>query len=280
MRYRQRKQVIVNADDFGLTTSINLGIAHACDSGAVTSVSLMANGAAFSEAVDLLKKRTKISVGVHLTLDEEVPLLPASKVPSLVTPLGRFHSRHKLLIRLFSGQINREEVEREWEAQITRVLNAGLPISHLDGHGHVHVFPGLVDTMIRLAKRYHIERVRYPRERIFVTRFFHIKGINALIVSLFSVLAKPKIRAAQLIFPDGFFGISQAGRLSAQSIRAALNSSGEHDVIEIMTHPGYVGADNGPYKAWGYDWEGEFDALKEVFASPNSGVRLTNFRDF
>src|SRR5512141_57922 len=85
------KRLIVNADDFGLTTGVNRAIIECHQRGIVTSATLMANSAAFEDAVALAKQNPRLSVGCHVTLMDGEPLLPASKVSSLLRDGREFH---------------------------------------------------------------------------------------------------------------------------------------------------------------------------------------------
>ena len=91
------KYLIVNADDFGLAESINLGIIQGHTEGIITSTTVMAGGKAFETGMALLKQHSQLGVGVHLTLDEEAPLSPPDKIPHLITEEGKLLPRGKLL---------------------------------------------------------------------------------------------------------------------------------------------------------------------------------------
>ena len=62
------KQLIVNADDFGLSSGANRAIITAWQQGVLTSASLMVGGNGFEEAVALAKDNPGLQVGLHLTL--------------------------------------------------------------------------------------------------------------------------------------------------------------------------------------------------------------------
>src|SRR5208283_1213509 len=62
------KYLAVNADDFGFTHDVNAGIVEARAKGILTSTTLMANGAAFDDAVRLASENPALDVGVHLVL--------------------------------------------------------------------------------------------------------------------------------------------------------------------------------------------------------------------
>ena len=258
------KRVIVNADDFGLHSSINRGIVEAYLRGMVSSTSLMVCGDAFLDAVDLIQKHQMKHVGVHLVLDEERPILSPKNLPSLVSDQGTFYSRGRLIKRLCLRQVNLFEVENELRAQIMKALDHGIVPTHLDGHGHVHVYPYIYPIVIKLGEEFKIKRTRLPRE---VYSFLPKKNIlNRLftkgLMGVFLARAEKKYRDHGFQMPDSFFGISAGGQLSIDELNRILSHMKHEGVTEIMTHPGYDSCEISPkYKAWNYKWELELDTM-------------------
>ncbi len=160
------KQLIINADDFGADSCRNRGIAAAVAAGAVTAVSVLVNGPAFAEGLPLLDgwQRRGIAVGLHLNLSEGRPL--AKGLTVLAGDDGGFQGKtatHALLMQKNSGKLA-EDILTETEAQIVRLGETGIRIDHLDGHQHVHVFPGAAAVVVAAAARHGIPRVRLPSE--------------------------------------------------------------------------------------------------------------------
>src|SRR5262249_37304804 len=123
----EMKSLIVNADDLGWTAGVNRGIAEAHRSGIVTSASLIANGKAFDDAVNVARVLPAMGVGVHLNLSDGVPLTGARAVPSLVDGNGNFcGGPEELLLKLARRKLKSGEVEREWDRQIEKVCAAGI----------------------------------------------------------------------------------------------------------------------------------------------------------
>ena len=119
------RTLIVNADDFGLSASVNAGIVHAHVAGIVTSTTLLANGAAFVEAVALARRHPTLGVGVHLDLVEGRPLSAPATVGSLVDPDGAFvGSTPALAARAVRGRLAYPELVAEASAQLARVVDA------------------------------------------------------------------------------------------------------------------------------------------------------------
>lgn len=149
------KNLIINADDFGLTRGVNEAIIQAHKCGVLTSATLMAGGLAWQEAVDLALATPTLGVGVHLTLTALGPVLPPEQVPSLVDKRGRFRKQ------FWRAPLwNKDQVKREWRAQIQRLVNEGLRPTHLDSHHHIHLWPTLTDIACQLAEEFGIKAVR------------------------------------------------------------------------------------------------------------------------
>ena len=247
------RQLIVNADDFGLTRAVSSGIIDAHRDGIVTSTTLMANGVAFEAAVSMSRRAPRLGVGVHLNLTSGEPVSDALAIPSLVDRKGRLHlTPGRLLRALVARQVNLFDVESELRRQIAKVLRAGIVPTHLDGHKHVHVLPGVSDIVIRLAKEFSIPSVRCPREvpPALPTSLRSGKFRNAAIkqyvvgriVFRFASAFQEKLGKAGILFPAHFYGLSQTGFLHTQSILDILGSLPD-GVSELMCHPGYVDAD-------------------------------------
>ncbi|MBN2530964.1 MAG: ChbG/HpnK family deacetylase [Deltaproteobacteria bacterium] len=260
------RKIIINADDLGLSPGNNTGIVNALKNGLVSSTSLMACGSAFDHAVTLLKQNQLPGVGVHLVLDEEHPVCLPSQIPSITTADGAFMARGTLLKKLiFSNQIKAEHVYAEFKAQIQKILDAGLSITHLDGHGHVHVYPKIHPIVSELALEFGITRVRVPAERFFYMdpgTFNLKKYINKVIVTSFSLLARKQFLKHNHVMPDDFMGMIFGGNLNRRNLEKVLANMPDARCVEIMAHPGDI--DNQreeQYRHWQYHWAEELDAL-------------------
>lgn len=265
------RRVIVTADDFGLDTQLNAGIVESWRDGLVTAASIVACGEAFDEAAELARAHPALEIGVHLTLDEERPLLPGLR--TLVGSDGRFHSRNQLILRLCTARISLEEVERCWRAQIERCIDARLHPSFLNSHGHVHAFPSLLRVASKLARQFGIQAIRRPvgpfRPRGSLSRATKDALIGWSARCAFA-LARPPLRT-----PSHFAGLPESGALSADRVRELLARL-TPGVTELMTHPGRTGeATRRRYGHWGYAWEEELSAMLTV--KPPSDVVVTTF---
>lgn len=157
--------LVVNADDFGLTESVNRGILEAHTRGILTSTTILANGAAFDSAAALARQAPDLGVGVHLNLTEGRPVASPAEVSSLLNEHGRFlRSAAALMRKVLTGRLRADEIERELSAQIEKVQRADIRVTHLDGHKHVHMLPGILPVVLRVAQRYGIPAMRWAVE--------------------------------------------------------------------------------------------------------------------
>jgi predicted glycoside hydrolase/deacetylase ChbG (UPF0249 family) len=147
-------RLVVNADDFGLSSAISRGILRAHREGIVTSTSLLGNCTDLDGARALLAEAPNLGVGVHLALVEGGPVSDPARVPSLLTPSGRFRSRGAEFIAAWTKrQIDAGDVEREFEAQVARVREAGIRVDHLDTHHHLGFLPVVGRSVEAVARR-------------------------------------------------------------------------------------------------------------------------------
>ncbi len=275
-------RLIVHADDFGLSEFVNRAVVAAHEHGIVTATSLMAGGDAFTHAVALATACPTLDVGVHLTLTEQRPVAAPEMVRSLVGPDGTF-APHAIQFtrRYLRGAIALADVRRELDAQIRRVLDHGLTPSHLDGHQHVHVLPGIARIVAELARTYGIRAVRYPAERLRRYMLKDLAGakrvLEQLVLGGLSVLSPLR----SLRHADGFVGFYFGGRLDERNLRTVLDHLPACRTVELMCHPG-LDDPGSRYGHWNYAWAAETAALSspQIKAMLDArGVRLIGYRD-
>ncbi|MCP3700611.1 MAG: carbohydrate deacetylase [Aliivibrio sp.] len=140
-------KLILNADDFGLSESVNNGIVECFKSGVVTSTTIMMNQAGVAHAVQLYQQGLIPEVGLHFTVTAGKPLSPPCNVASLIDENGYFLDRQTLMTK----EVSEEEVYLELNTQYQAAINAGLTINHIDSHHFAGVYPPLKKAFIRFA---------------------------------------------------------------------------------------------------------------------------------
>jgi predicted glycoside hydrolase/deacetylase ChbG (UPF0249 family) len=244
------KQLIVNADDFGLTENVNRGIIEAHGEGMVTSATLLANGLAFEGAAAASQRFPRLGIGVHLNLTEGMPVADASPIRTLVDRGGRLHmTPARLWAGIATGQVSLSHIEFELRAQVMKVIRAGIQPTHFDGHKHVHVLPRVSEIVIGLAREFRISAVRCPLEhnphtdgpsqnrmlsRISTAKQFLVSRVVSKLARSF----REKLERAGLHSPTHFYGLRQTGFLDASAIRRILENL-RPGTSELMCHPGY-----------------------------------------
>jgi predicted glycoside hydrolase/deacetylase ChbG (UPF0249 family) len=227
-----RRCLIVTADDVGLHPGMTEGAIRAHRDGIVTACSIVANGAAFDDAIARLRDVPSLEVGVHLTLVEERPLTAM-----------RFPQKYTSFVPLYLARvISLSDIERELRAQIERVLATALAVTHLNGHQHLHLLPRIFRLVARLAREYQIGYVRIVDD--------HGATARPLAMRLLSLLGR---RARASFTNTRTIGVSIAGHLD--DVVPLLDHV--QGVTELVTHPGLGVTGYG----WGYDWDRETRAL-------------------
>lgn len=245
------RNLIVNADDLGWTDGVNRGIVEVFHRGIVTSASLLANGAGFAGGVKAAESAPGLGVGVHLNLSDGPPVADPETVMSLLNDRGEFAGGPEslLLKRARRGLVLRE-VEEEWGAQIQKVRDAGIEPTHVDGHKHVHMLPGLFEIALRLAKKHGIGAIRLSLEESSLRTALASgakhragvvmrQGVQARGLKLLARDARELAERAGIATADYFCGIAQTGQLTRDGVVRLLKILPE-GTTELMCHPGYA----------------------------------------
>jgi hopanoid biosynthesis associated protein HpnK len=276
------KQLIVNADDLGLTPGVNRGILRGFQDGIVTSASLLVTGSAFEEAVALARQNPTLDIGLHLTLVEEPAVLGREVLPTLVDETGRLpRTSGEFFRRAVLGRINWHEVEREVAAQIARFQETGLRLSHLDSHQHLHMLPPVVQIVRRFTCGMNNVWIRNPvgpwrkPPGVRIGRWVQQLGLN-----LACQWARVLHGAPPPQMPDGMYGFEVSGRLTRSALEQILRRIPD-GLYELICHPGEDDGDTrSRYSHWGYRWAEELEALtapETRVVLNEQGIALTSF---
>jgi chitin disaccharide deacetylase len=280
------RRLIVNADDFGLTSGVNRGIVEAHTSGIVTSATLMACGTKFQEAASLAAQAPKLSVGCHVVLVDGTPTLNPNAVQSLVagpTPFFR-----QSLIRFAglatTGRLDHEQIEAEVTAQIRKLQSAGIRVSHLDSHKHTHMFPAVFKPLLRAAKAYGVRAVRNPFEPlVFAANGNWKRRFKLGIMRRYRTSFVTHLAEAGMCTPDGCIGIVATGGLTLATFTSLIQNLPD-GTWEFVIHPGYNDAELDTVTTrlrHSRDKELSIltsDAIKELIH--REGIELISYREF
>ncbi|MGA9882958.1 MAG: hopanoid biosynthesis-associated protein HpnK [Candidatus Acidiferrales bacterium] len=244
------KQLILNADDFGLTRGVNEGIVRAHQDGILTSATLMASSRAFDDAVARAKAAPALGVGCHLVLVGGTAVSPPREIPSLVDAEGKFPATlPQFVAKVSSGSVRSRDMEHELRAQIEKIRGVGIEPTHVDTHKHTHAHPVVMKALGRVVHEMGITRIRKPAEDLAASwetqsggerswgRLVSAAAVRA-VTPWFQLLA----RKYGLRTPDHFLGLAMTGRLSAAALRQLIEGLPEGST-EIMLHPGICDAD-------------------------------------
>lgn len=275
-------RLIVHADDFGLSERVNDGVLDAHLNGILTSTSVMACAPAFDHAVGLSKANPSLDTGLHLTLIEERPLTDPAKIPSLVDAEGRFHKHITVFAkRYFQGLIDLDEVRLELDAQIAKAREAGLVLSHLDSHQHVHMLPGILGVAQELGLRHGVVRMRLPREAVSPYMLASPGGLPRVAQQLVLNHFCRRARGSFGPHTDHFSGFYFGGRLDSDALAKVISALPKSGTCELMCHPG----EDDPASErlhWGYAWANELSALKAQPIADSireRGIELISYKD-
>lgn len=289
------RQLIVNADDFGLTAGVNRAIVEAHRDGIVSSATLMASGAAFDDAVQAARAFPNLSVGCHVVLVDGSPVAPPGALDTLLAirsaESDKFYSSvSSFAARALLGGFDQEQLVEEIVAQIRKIQSAGIEVSHLDSHKHAHLFPEILTAMLRAAKICGVRAIRSPfvpmkaimaqqfaGKRNLLKRYGQVRVLNA-----FAGQFRRQTKRAGLLAPDGIIGVIETGLLDFLLLRQALANLPE-GTWELVSHPGYADQDlRGVHTRLIESRERERDLLtspelKEFLQQQN--IRVISFRD-
>jgi predicted glycoside hydrolase/deacetylase ChbG (UPF0249 family) len=161
-------RIILNADDFGWDADTVDATIECFERGYLTSATIMPTMPGTQRAVDYAKSRPQFSFGVHLTYicdTTEHPVSDAKDVAALCDPLtGRFLPSQRVRLLAMRNRIPLEQIERETAAQIRFLQDAGVNISHVDSHGHLHKFAPFLEALRKVLPRFRIRRVRTAQD--------------------------------------------------------------------------------------------------------------------
>ncbi len=216
-------RVVFNADDLGLSEGVNKGIIECYENGVVISSSLMTTTIHFEDTVKLIAKHGLTNIGLHFNLTEGEPLLKNHK--TIVDKENQF-----LRDIHFANNVDASEVFAELEAQYLKAVNAGVAITHMDSHHHIHMTANLRVVFVAFAKKH-----KLPLRKINKTTRHPLRTLKFFNDTIGAKYYTNKISL-------DFYGEG----VSEHNLINILEKHKDVD-LEIMCHPGYNDAENGVY---------------------------------
>jgi predicted glycoside hydrolase/deacetylase ChbG (UPF0249 family) len=238
------RRLIVNADDFGLTSGINRAVSELHAAAALSSATLMASAPRFAEAVAMAAQQRSLGVGCHVVLVDGTPAADRDSIPTLLveTPQGKiFRPTLAAFVRdVMLGRIARTDIEREATAQIRRLQQAGVHVTHVDTHKHTHMFPAVLDALTRAASACGVHAIRNPFEPAWsVAATPNPAPMRRLQIGLlggFRGHFSRMVREREFSTTDGCIGVLATGSLD-ESTLAAIVSRIPEGTWELVCHP-------------------------------------------
>jgi hopanoid biosynthesis associated protein HpnK len=235
-------RLIVNADDFGRSRSINEAVIRAHCEGILTTASLMVNEPDCAEAVTLAKENPKLGVGLHLTFLMGHSALPPEKIPGLVNAQSEFSNNPVGVgMKYFFKRGLREQLRAEIHAQFERFHATGLPLDHVNGHLHMHLHPVVFSILMEDAKQLGIRHMRLTRDCLARSRrmasgrwLYRIS--HATIYAILSKRSREPMRQRGIRHADITFGLLQDSLVDEDYILKVLADLPEGD-SELYSHP-------------------------------------------
>ena len=235
-------RIILNADDFGASASINTAVIRAHRQGVLTSASLMVTGDAAAEAVALARKAPALAVGLHLVVACGNAALPPDQIPHLVDRDGFFpNDPLRAGLRYYFSRASQAELAAELEAQFERFAATGLALSHVDGHLHMHLHPTVLRLLLPLADKYGACGLRLPRDDLWISVVHDRRraGRKALWAIVFGLLARycaGQLHGHPLVVAHRVYGLMQTGQMREGYVLDLLRRL-QVPTAELYFHP-------------------------------------------
>lgn len=240
---------IFNADDFGISPGVNQAIAKAHKEGVLNSTSIMINLKYAQQAVELAGQMPDLNIGLHANLTNEMPVLSRHRIPLLVDERGKFaHGFVDLaLLSVLHPRELKRQVKIEVKAQIEKALAAGIKLTHLDSHRHVHMIPGIFKAFLELQQEYKIPRLRFVNENPWLT-IKSTKGYEwlkdgGLVKNLVLVSCAMLNKLLWKYKSDTYFySIINTCKISRDKLKDIKIPAG-YQAVEVGIHPGMPSVD-------------------------------------
>ena len=240
------KNFILNVDDFGISRDLNKTIEEGMHLGLLKSASLVANGSAFEDAVNIISNNTDLGIGIHLNITYGKSL--CEDLDSLTDNDTNFNNSYwQLLIKAYNPKEKdfMPQLEREFRRQIEKIMSK-TKVTHIDSHQHIHSIPPIFDLVCRLAKEYGIKQVRTHFEKLYfvpeISRHFKrrywINFFKTCLLGLFTVFNEATLQKYELKTNDYIIGLLYSSLIDALAISYGVMAiKYNKTTVEAIVHP-------------------------------------------
>lgn len=208
-------KLIINADDFGFSKSINDGIIDAYKEGLISSTTIMINMPYACDAISKWKENSLLGIGLHINLTQGSPI--SNDVKSLVDENNVFYKHRKIENQEIT--VTYEDAYKEIKAQIEKVLSFNVKIDHLDYHHNIHLNPAIRKALIDLALEYNLPLRTIDRD------------------------FRKVVLTAGIKTPDDFSFDFYDEKAKWESIVKFVENHKDCSSLEVLTHCGYIDED-------------------------------------
>lgn len=269
------KNLIITADDFGISKEVNEAVEDGHKNGVLTAASLMVAELFAADAIERAKDMPELGVGLHVALSRARPASDPKDIPDLVDDNGLL--RADLVgsgFRFFFLPKVRRQLAIEIKAQFEAFARSGLPLDHVNAHNHLHLHPTVLSIILNLGKNYGMRAIRLPKDR-------NAKGLGAVFLAPWLALMRARIAKHGMLHNDAFLGLDETGFLNTDAMMNLIDTLPD-GTTELMCHPA-----TGPWEgmdpmACGFHHDQEYAALIDASmrgAITKSGANLIAYRD-
>lgn len=239
-------KLIINADDYGCSVPVSLGILEGMRYGVITSTSALVPARDFLYCAEYALEHGITHMGCHAMLTMLTPTLPASEIPSLVNEDGRMYGRKEFMER----EIDVREAEAELENQIRIFLSTGLRLDHIDTHhGLMRKNEEFAEMILRLAGKYEVP-LRNERCRFYAAE---------------APCVQRKCEQGNVRMPDVlYFNHGKPYHTTEDIICFLENAKERYDIVEIGCHPGHSDAYLRAFSTLNDDREKELEVMLDM----------------
>ncbi len=242
-------KLLINADDAGMDPARNQGIFESMEHGVLRNMSVIVAQAGWEDIAQRVKGqwgqgqggKGQMGVGLHFNLTAGKPLVKGHK--TLVRGDGSFLDKTEIYRRAILGQIDTREAAKELTAQLKMFKEIGIKSSHLDGHNHVHILPGVREAVAQVMPKGLWVRIPWERNEPAVAPqsentsalshdvFRFIRGIN------YCATEALKLWRGHFRYVDDFSGTKATWDVTLSNFKKAVKQL-KGQVCELMCHPG------------------------------------------